>query len=92
MHKRFGYYRSEILRYFYEITSRIKKIKIPAKEKQICKSYKISKIRRKISKRLANYKKKTLALVLINITSPFIKSIYGFDYFLQIINSYTCKI
>jgi hypothetical protein len=44
IHRRFGYYKSEVLRYFHEITNRIKKIQIPAKEKQIYKLYKISKI------------------------------------------------
>lgn len=49
-------------------------------------------MRRNINKNLEKHQKSSLALVSIDIAGPFIKSIRGFEYFLQIIDSFTRKI
>ncbi|KAI0998856.1 hypothetical protein K3495_g9341 [Podosphaera aphanis] len=75
MHRRFGHYGSEALRHLHEVASGIHKISIPPKEKRICKSCKIGKMRRKISKKLEKHQEKALALVSIDIAGPFVTSI-----------------
>lgn len=92
MHRRFGHYGTEALRHLHEVASGVKKITIPPKEKRICKACKIGKMRRKKSKRLATHKGVALELVSLDIAGPFIKSIRGFEYFLQIIDNYTRKV
>ena len=49
-------------------------------------------MQKKISKKLAQYKAKALALVSINITGPLVMLIWGYVYFLQIIDNYTRKV
>jgi hypothetical protein len=61
-----------MLRKLYKVTSSVKKIKIPLLYKRIYKHYKIRKIRRKISKRIAYYKVEALRLVSLNIVGPFV--------------------
>ncbi|KAI0992424.1 hypothetical protein K3495_g15761 [Podosphaera aphanis] len=85
MHRRFGHYGSEALRHLHEVASGIRKIHVPPKEKRVCKSCKIGKMRRKISKILEKHQESPLALISIDIAGPFVKSIRGFEYFLQII-------
>ncbi|KAI0999794.1 hypothetical protein K3495_g8405 [Podosphaera aphanis] len=92
IHRRFGHYGSEALRHLHEVASGIKKISIPEKEKRICESCKIGKMKRKISKELEVHKDKVLAQISIDIAGPFVMSIRGFEYFLQIADSYSRKI
>ncbi|KAI0991970.1 hypothetical protein K3495_g16216, partial [Podosphaera aphanis] len=92
MHRRFGHYGSEALRHLHEVASGIRKIHVPPKERRVCKSCKIGKMKRKISKILEKHQENPLALISIDIAGPFVKSIRGFEYFLQIIDSYSRKI
>jgi hypothetical protein len=91
MHRRFGHYGSKSLRYLHEV-SNIKKIKIPPIYRRICEACKIGKMRKKINKTLAKHKAEPLALVSIDIAGPFVMSIRGYVYFLQIIDNYTRKV
>ncbi|KAI0999270.1 hypothetical protein K3495_g8924 [Podosphaera aphanis] len=91
-HRRFGHYGSDALRHLHEVASGIKKISIPEKEKRICESCKIGKMKRKISKELEVHKDKVLAQISIDNAGPFVMSIGGFEYFLQIVDSYSRKI
>jgi hypothetical protein len=72
MHRRFGHYGSKILRHLHEVASGIKKIKIPPPHRRICEPCKIGKMRKKISKKLAQHKAEALALVSINIAGLFV--------------------
>ena len=92
MHRRFGHYGSKILRHLHEVASGIKEIKIPPPHRRICEPCKIGKMRKKISKKLAQHKAEALALVSIDIAGPFVMSIRGYVYFLQIIDNYTRKV
>ena len=92
MHRRFGHYGPKILKHLHEVASGIKKIKIPPPHRRICEPCKIGKMRKKISKKLAQHKAEALALVSIDIAGPFVMSIRGYVYFLQIIDSYTRKV
>ena len=67
IHRRFGHYGSKSLRHLHEVASGIKKIKIPPLRRRICEPCKIGKMRKKISKKLAQHKAEALALVSINI-------------------------
>jgi hypothetical protein len=92
MHRRFGHYGSGALRHLHEVASGIKKIQIPAPARRICKSCKIGKMRKKINKNLAKHKSEALALVSIDVAGPFVESIRGHKYFLEIIDNFTRKI
>jgi Reverse transcriptase (RNA-dependent DNA polymerase)/gag-polypeptide of LTR copia-type len=92
MHRRFGHYGSNILRRLHEVASGIKQIKIPPPHRRICEACKIGKMRKKINKRLAEHKAEALALISIDIAGPFIMSLRGYTYFLEIIDNYTRKV
>ena len=92
MHRRFGHYGSKSLRYLHEVASGIRKIRIPPIHRRICEPCKIGKMRKKMSKKLAQHKAEALALVSIDIAGPFVMSIRGYTYFLQIIDNYTRKV
>jgi hypothetical protein len=91
LHRRFAHYGPDMISKLHKVTTLKDKIKIPPKERRICKSCKIGKMRNRTSRVLAEHKKEALQLVSLDIAGPLPTSLRGNRYFMQIIDNYTRK-
>jgi hypothetical protein len=91
MHRRFAHYGPNMISKLHKVTTLRNQIKVPPRDKRICKSCQIGKMRNRTSKTLAVHKREALELVSLDIAGPFPTSLRGNRYFMQIIDNFTRK-
>ena len=91
MHRRFAHYGPNMISKLHKVTTLQNQIKVPPRERRICKSCQVGKMRNRTSKTLAVHKKEALELVSLDIAGPFPTSLRGNRYFLQLIDNFTRK-
>lgn len=92
MHRRFGHYVLEMLRKLHHVTSLQTPIKIPPPRRRVCPPCKLAKMRNLVRKELSAHKIEKLELIYIDIAGPFVVSIQGNRFLLQIVDSATRRV
>lgn len=90
MHRRFAHLGTEKLRNLHKVTTLKRPIVVPT-NRDMCRVCKLTKLRNRTSKILSPWKESILALVSMDVAGPFLPSIRGNRFFVQVVDNATRK-